>query len=133
MFHEFNCDACIVIKDVDKFLRRCSDTFKELKIRGMVDQAGLIDRRVEYYKCNEPPEMSIKNARNIPFFKDERFRYQDEYRLVFAYPKAFRLTTRIVDNGLFDYWEEISKGTPREYIVTIGSIKGITEVRRLPV
>jgi hypothetical protein len=129
LFEEFSCDACIVIKNPDKFIARCRHAVKKLKRHGLADKKGLIHRSVDYYKFNEAVEKSVKDPLNLPFFKAIRFSHQDEYRIVFGYPGAFKLTQRIIDNSVFDLAAEIRRGTPREHLLIVGNIEDIAEVR----
>lgn len=129
LYEEFSCDACLVIRDRLKFIKRCLHAVSKLMARGLVDRIGLISRDVYYYAANEAVQKSVKVPLNVPFFKLWRFSHQDEYRLVFGYPGAFKLTKRIVDNDIFDFRQDVLNGTPQSHLLRIGNIEDIAEIR----
>jgi hypothetical protein len=76
-----------------------------------------------------PVHWGIWDPKEIAFAKDETFRHQDEYRLVFGARKAFRLTQTIVDNRKYNPMEDVNKGIARERLITIGDILDVACVR----
>jgi hypothetical protein len=73
LFDDFNADACLLIREKDKFLRRFIDHFKKV-YSDWLPETG----EVQYYDPFLPPSPS-----NIPFNKHFRFWYQGEFRIVF--------------------------------------------------
>ena len=126
LFEEFKSDACIEITDVTGLLKRTRIALRKLI---SLHPAGLLHNDVKCYAANQPAEFNIKEPKELAFAKDEAFRNQDEYRLVFGKKKAFNLEQKIVVNGQYDFREEAMKGTPMDKLITIGSIADIAAVR----
>lgn len=126
LYEEFESDACVVIADVTEFLRRTRIAVRKLV---SLHAAGLLHNDVSYYAANQPAEFNIKEPKELAFAKDEAFRNQDEYRLVFGKKKGFKLKQRIVVNDKYDFREEAMKGTPKDKLIKIGNIADIAKAK----
>ena len=126
LYKEFNCNACIEVTDVTKFLLRVKVKLKRLIF---MHKTGLLHGTVKYYAVNKPAEFNIKNPKDLAFAKDEVFKHQDEYRLVFGTKKAFKLIQKIVINNLIDFKSEAMKGIAKEKRITIGNMSDIANVK----
>ncbi|MCK4592847.1 hypothetical protein KAT63_05445 [Candidatus Parcubacteria bacterium] len=126
LYEEFNCDACIEVTDVSKFFLRVKVKLKHLI---SLHKAGLLHGAVKYYAANKPAEFNIKDPKELAFAKDEVFRQQDEYRLVFGTKKAFKLIQKIVINNLIDFKSEAMKGVAKDKRITIGNMSDIANVK----
>ena len=122
LYEKFDSDACIEITDVEEFIRRVRIKIKQLI---SVHKNGLLHNDVKYYAANQPAEFNIKEPKEIAFAKDEAFRNQDEYRLVFGTKKAFKLEQKIVVNATYNFREEAMKGIPKDKLTKVGSISDI--------
>lgn len=127
LFEEFEANACIVIRDPITFFKRCEQA---AQADGSIEEPGLIHRPVEYYKANRPARGNVKDPTMLPFFKQYRFRHQDEYRAIFAELGGFSLLERIVIRQ-FTFHDEIEEGTARENLLTLGNLEDIVDVRLL--
>ena len=78
-----------------------------------------------YYRSNEAVQRSVKDPKNLPFFKDVQFKQQSEYRLVCGMKGAFTLKRRIVDNKIFSFRDEIQNGQPSQRIIRVGNLEDI--------
>ena len=125
LFDAFSCDACVRIIDCDTFLMRCKIATR--KAIGL-DKTGLLHRRVNYYEPNQEAQNSIKDPRNVPFFKTQDFSYQREYRLVVGLPGAFSLTERIVVPGSPEDPRSDCAQKPAQKKLHIGNISGLVQV-----
>lgn len=121
LFDEFKADCCIVIEDVPKFLLRCHSGIMRY---GVLNKCGFLHRKVDYYRSNEAVQRSVKDPKDLPFFKDVQFKQQSEYRLVCGMKGAFTLKRRIVDNKIFSFRDEIQNGQPSQRIIRVGSLGG---------
>ena len=126
LFEEFKSNACIEITNVIELLKRTRIALRKLI---SFHPAGLLYNDVKYYAANQPAEFNIKEPKELVFAKDEVFRNQDEYRLVFGKKKAFNIEQKIVVNVQYDFREEAMKGTPIDKLITIGNIADIAAVR----
>lgn len=125
LYQEFQSEACIEVVDVEKFLLRI-----KVKLRRYVSchESGLLHGDVKYYLANKPAEFSIKDPLELAFAKDIDYQNQNEYRIVFGTKEAFKLVQKIVDNRLYDFRREASKGSPDEMLIRIGDISDIARV-----
>ena len=128
LYKEFNSDACLVIKDVDKFLLRT-----RMKLRHLISchKSGLLHGEVKYYAANAPADFNIKEPKELAFAKDEMFKHQNEYRLVFGKKKAFKLEQSMVYNNGYDFKEEAMKGTAQEKMIRLGNISDIAHIQHI--
>lgn len=126
LYKEFDCDACIEVTDVPTFILRIKVKLKRLI---SLHKAGLIHNTVKYYAANKPAEFNIKDPKELAFAKDELFRYQDEYRLVYGTKKAFKLIQKIVINKLIDFKSEAMKGVAKEKLIRIGDMSDIATIK----
>ncbi len=129
LYDELKSDACVVINDVGSFVARCRTAVRRYS---SLAKRGILHRPVDYYEHNKPAPSNIEDPRNLPFFKDVRFQWQDEYRLVFGTRKGLSLHMSIVDNKNYSFDQAALKGTPKEKLLRMGSIKDIVEVRSRP-
>jgi len=125
LYAEFNCNACIEITDVNKFLLRT-----RTKLRHLISchKSGLLHGNVKYYAANKPAEFNIKDPKEISFAKDEIFKQQYEYRLIFGKKKAFKLVQKIIYNEGYDFRGEAIKGTAEDKLIKLGDISDIAKV-----
>lgn len=126
LYNEFNCSACIEVTDIARFLLRVK---AKLKHSIFFSKASLLHGAVKYYAANKPAEFNIKDPKELAFAKDEVFKNQDEYRLVFGTKKAFKLIQKIVINNLFDFKSEAMKGVVKESRITIGDMSDIANIK----
>jgi len=119
LFVEFQADECIEIFDVPRFL---SQIRKALIKKPAINKYGLLARAVDYYQPNQAVNKSIKEPKNIPFFKHAHFSHQDEFRLVCGEKNAFKIRTTIIDVRIYDIREDVQKGVPHERILKIGEM-----------
>ena len=129
LFTQFGCDTCVEIFDVPEFLRRCQRAVTGL--RSSRDWE-FVHRCVEYFRVDGMASSDIKNPRNAPFFKLDKFVHQAEYRLVAARKDAFELIREIVNPAGYDFSAAV-KGMPtRQICFQLGSLADISCVHRLP-
>ena len=126
LYKEFNSDACIEITDVKKFLLRA-----KMKLKRLVPfhKSELLHRDVKYYAANKLAEFNIKDPKELAFAKDESFKNQCEYRLIFGTKKAFKLVQKIVINAAYDFREEAMKGKVDGKLIKIGDMSDIANVK----
>lgn len=128
LYSKFDSDACIEITDVEKFLLR---TRVKLKHLVSCHESGLLHDNVKYYADNKPAKFNIKDPKELVFAKDEMFKHQYEYRLIFGTKKAFKLEQMIVINKHYDFKEKAMEGTVKEKLIRIGDITDISNVKHL--
>jgi hypothetical protein len=75
--------------------------------------------------------VDVKNPRNLPFFKLEKFSHQTEYRLVMARRQAFKLIQEIVDAPRYDFSGEAENSKTREIRFKLGPLADITRIHRI--
>lgn len=126
LYDEFESDACIVINDVRSFVARCKTAVRRYP---SLAKRGILHKAVDYYEHNKPAPNNIKDPRNLPFFKNVRFRKQNEYRLVFGTKKGLSLHMKIVDNKKYRFDQAALKGKSKEKILRIGSTEDLVEIR----
>lgn len=126
LFLEFDCDACIVINDVERFLKKCRVAAKK---NYSFAKQGLKYGRVEYYDENRENALCYENGEILPFRKRSKFKNQNEYRLVISKKNAYETALKIVLNKGPKINEEVGKSEQRKKIVHIGSIENIVEVK----
>lgn len=126
LYKEFNSDSCIEITDVKKFLLRT-----KMKLKRLVSfhKSELLHGDVKYYAANKLAEFNIKDPKELAFAKDESFKNQSEYRLIFGTKKAFKLVQKIVINAAYDFRGEAMKGKVDEKLIKIGDMSDIANVK----
>lgn len=127
IFDDFDADSCIVIEDVSSFLLRCRSAIMRSPT---YRKCGFLHRQVDYYRSNECAQRSVKDPKNLPFFKDNSFEHQCEYRLVCGLKGALKLKQRLVKNKGFSFSDEIKSGQPLYRLFRIGKLEGIARVVR---
>jgi hypothetical protein len=128
LFKQFQSDVCVEIKDVTEFLRRWRRA--ESKIKSFAEWE-LLHRDVTYFRMDRASSIDVKNPRNLPFFKLEKFCHQNEYRLVTARQKAFTLIQEIVDAPNYDFSKHKGNLKSREIRFKLGKLDDITSIHRL--
>ncbi len=126
-YDEFDCDICIEIQNPAEFIRR---TRLAVMRRLSTRSHGLLADSIRYYEPNKPSESNIKNARILPFLKDNIYLNQNEYRMAFGVRDAFKLKQQIISNKGYNFRAEANKGTAKAKIITIGAIDDIISVHR---
>jgi hypothetical protein len=125
-FEQFGCDTCIEILDVPEFLRRCKRAVTSL--RSSTDWE-FIHRNIEYFRVDVAASLDIKDPRNLPFFKLDKYIHQGEYRLVAARTGAFKLIQEIVNfDAGHDFSAEAKTMVARKINFQLGSLRDITSV-----
>jgi hypothetical protein len=127
LFDEFGADSCIVIENVSNFLLRCRSAIMRSP---NYCKCGFLHRQVDYYRPNECAQRSVKDSKNLPFFKAANFEHQCEYRLVCGLKDALKLKQRLVKNKGFSFSDEIKSGQPLQRLFRIGKLEGIARVVR---
>jgi hypothetical protein len=128
LFKQFQSDVCVEIKDVTEFHRRWRRAVNKLKSSA---EWELLHGDVTYFRMDRASPIDVKNPRNIPFFKLEKFSHQNEYRLVTARRKALTLIQEIVDTPRYDFSEQARKFKNREIRFKLGNLDDITLMHRL--
>lgn len=121
---DFAADACIEFYDQDEFIRRVKFALGRMVY---VHRAGLLARPVDYYNPCEPALFEITDPKNLAFAKNEFYRDQSEFRLVFGSRKAFKLVRQIVQSH-YDPYDDALKKTPLARQITIGSLHDIAHI-----
>jgi hypothetical protein len=89
MFHDFEADSALVIRDIDEFSKRLDAAVSQFV------QSGFCQGQVSYY---DPYIINRKHL--IPgFSKHFRYAYQDEYRFIWTPKPTEQLTPFFVDIG----------------------------------
>lgn len=125
LFDQFEADACVAILNPELFFLRCTVAVRR---HIAVDPPGLIHRPVAYFAPNRQAPLDVNDPRSIPFMKHESFADQKEYRAVVAKRRGFTLTQRIVKPA-FIFEEEINAARPSQFLVRLGNLRGIVEMR----
>jgi hypothetical protein len=121
---DFSATAVIEIFDPAELIRRVQ--FKLRRVLS-IHSYGVMARPVVYYKPDEPALLNVEDPRNLAFVKNEIYRYQSEFRLVFGTRRAFRLIQQIAMPH-HDPYEEAIKKQALQRLVTIGSISDIAKL-----
>ena len=121
---DFSADACIEFFDQAEFIHRVKFALGRMVY---VHRVGLLARPVDYYNPSEPALFEITDPKSLAFAKNESYRDQSEFRLVFGSRKAFKLIRQIVQPH-YDPYDDALKKTPMERKLTIGSIHDIARL-----
>lgn len=128
MARDFGADAVIEIFDPAEFIRRVRFSLRRTL---SVHRAGVLARDVTYYKPDEQALFDLADPKNLAFVKNEQYRSQSEYRIVFGNRKAFKLIQQI---GLqhYDPYDEAMRKSPAEKLIRIGALSDIARVVPIP-
>jgi hypothetical protein len=124
LFVKFDSDACVVIRDPENFFLKCKIAARH---PFSLDASGLLHREVSYFTPNREAPLDITNSHNIPFLKHIDFAEQCEYRAVFARPRGFKMTERVVAPA-FTFAEEIAAAKKHERLLKLGNLNRFTEL-----
>lgn len=92
MAKDFGADAVIEFFDPEELIRRVRFNLRRVL---SVHRVGVLAKEVMYYAPGEPALFDVADPKNLAFVKNEQYRPQSEYRLVFGSRKAFRLIQQI--------------------------------------
>lgn len=93
LYRQFGCDACVEIADADQFIADIKVAARRVP---PVGDWVMLNQEVEYYDEKSPAQGNIQDPRALPFFKPERFRSQNEYRLAIARRQSLELVQEII-------------------------------------
>ena len=129
LYEEFECDACVKIKNTKEFIDLCIR--KLLITKGK--QSKLYFNHVKYYGSHEDVSEYIKEPSMIPLLKREKYSYQEEFRLYYAIDDVFKIKKSITikNSNPFNLPpDKTPKPEPTELkkIIPLGNIRPITEV-----
>lgn len=124
MSKDFGTDAVIEFFEPDELVRRIRFN---LRTKLSVHRIGVLAKNVSYYKPDEPALFDVADPKNLAFVKNEQYRFQAEYRVVFGSRKAFKLVQQIVQPH-HDPYEDAMKKIPDQKLVSLGSLSDIARL-----
>lgn len=121
---DFGSDTAIEFFEPEELIRRIR--FKLRRVLS-VHKAGVLAKPVTYYKPEDPALFNVEEPKNLAFVKNEQYRAQDEFRIVFGDRKAFKLTRQVAQSH-HDPYDDVTALTPASRLVTLGDLSDITRV-----
>lgn len=128
MAKDFGSNAVIEFFDPEELIRRVRFTLRRVL---SVHRAGVLAKEVTYYKPDEPALFDVADAKNLAFVKNEQYRPQSEYRIVFGSRKAFKLIQQITQPQHDPYYDAMKK-SPAEKLIRVGLLSDIARVVSVP-
>jgi hypothetical protein len=128
MAKDFGTDAVIEFFDPEELIRRVRFNLRRVL---SVHRAGVLAKEVTYYRPDEPALFDVADPKNLAFVKNDQYRPQSEYRLVFGSRKAFKLIQQIAQPH-HDPYEDAMQKTPAEKLVRLGTLSDIARVVAIP-
>lgn len=126
LFLDFDCGACVMIRNPVEFIRRCDRTLKRLLY---LDRTGCVSGSVEYYGFDRQCQLDIIDPYNIPFLKYDSFVTQQEFRLCFGRRGAFKGTKRLIADQEWNTAPDHRDGIAKSHLLKIGNISDIADIR----
>jgi hypothetical protein len=96
-----------------------------------VHRIGVLAKEVTYYRPDEPALFDVADPKNLAFVKNEQYRAQAEYRVVFGSRRAFKLIQQIAQPH-HDPYEDAMQKIPAEKLVSLGSLSDIARLVHIP-
>ncbi len=124
MAEDFGADAVIEFFDPLELIRRVRFNLRRVL---SVHRAGVLAKEVTYYKPDEPALFDVADPKSLAFVKNEQYRSQSEYRLVFGSRKAFKLIQQIAQPH-HDPYEDAMQKSPAEKLIRVGALADIARV-----
>jgi len=124
LFSEFECDTCVVIRDIEEFVLRCRTAASRAC---PIDRPAVLHRPVAYFDPTRQAPLDMKDPQMIPFLKHFSFANQAEYRAVFARKGGLTVLSRIVQPN-FTFEEEIRAASTDQKRLTLGRLSHIAEL-----
>lgn len=128
MAEAFGANAVIEFFEPEELIRRVRFNLRRVL---SVHRVGVLAKEVTYYKPNEPALFDVADPKNLAFVKNEQYRSQSEYRLVFGSRKAFKLIQQIAQPHHDPYQDAMQK-SPAEKLIRVGALADIARVVAIP-
>jgi len=114
LYRSFGADACVEITSITQFVRDCRQALRR-KHSNLVICHG----PVEYYSQKTAAEKCVKDPRNLPFFKPDRFASQAEYRIVVLPEAGPGIVQNIVRGEALPHTELPTGESPRTLCIRL--------------
>lgn len=129
LYAAFAADACVEIAPAERFVDHCRRAMrKDADLKGWTLVAG----PVEYYEQNQAAKRSIKQPRNLAFFKPARYSHQAEFRVALISPLGMELQQRIMSGHAVEQLEDARDEVPRKIWLTLRQARRYLTVHRTP-
>lgn len=103
LYREFKADVCIAF-DIEKLI----ETFKFV-FSGKFEGMEIISKNVNYFDPYKTFDKQIEllNSKELAFYKNKKFDYEDEYRIAFFYPEK-KSGFKDIDGNIIPFFNEKS-------------------------